>query len=153
MSASRSLPPGPAGPAPKQPGPPRTALDALFASGGGDPIRRALWLDALDQRLRPLLPPGLAVHARLANVDGARLVFLVDSPVWHARLRYAASELLDAARSVGLEVGELVVKVTTNPLHPGPPEQRTPAPMSATARAALQAALAALGPKPDKDGA
>ena len=148
MSASRSLPPGPRGPSS-----PRTALDALFASGGGDPIRRALWLDALDQRLRPLLPPGIAAHARLANVDGARLVFLVDSPVWHARLRYAANELLDAARSVGLEVGELVVKVTTHPLHPGVPEQRTPAPMSAAARDALQAALAALGPKPDKDEA
>ena len=133
--------------------PPRTALDALFASGGGDPIRRALWLDALDQRLRPLLPPGTAAHARLANVDGARLVFLVDSPVWHARLRYAASELLDAARSIGLDVGELVVKVTTTPLHPHRAEQRTPAPMSAAARDALQAALATLGPKPDKDGA
>lgn len=148
MSASRSLPPGPRGPSS-----PRTALDALFASGGGDPIRRALWLDALDQRLRPLLPPGIAAHARLANVDGARLVFLVDSPVWHARLRYAANELLDAARSVGLEVGELVVKVTTNPLRPGIPEQRTPAPMSAATRDALQAALAALGPKPDQDEA
>lgn len=148
MSASRSLPPGPSGPSL-----PRTALDALFASGSGDPIRRALWLDALDQRLRPLLPPGLGAHARLANVDGARLVFLVDSPVWHARLRYAANELLDAARSIGLEVGELVVKVTTTPLRPDSPVQRTPAPMSAAAREALQAALATLGPKPDKDEA
>jgi hypothetical protein len=146
MSASRSLPPGPT----HRPAPPRTALDALFASGGGDPIRRALWLDALDQRLRPLLPSGLAAHARLANVDGARLVFLVDSPVWHARLRYAANELLDAARSVGLDVGELVVKVTTDPLRPEHPAQRTSAPMPAATREALQAAMAALGPKPDK---
>lgn len=151
MSASHSLPPGPYGP--DRPAAPRTALDALFAGGGGDPIRRALWLDALDQRLRPLLPPGVAAHARLANVDGTRLVLLVDSPVWHARLRYAANEVLDAARSIGLEVRELVVKVTTNPLRPEVPVQRAPAPMSAATRDALQAALAALGPKQDKDGA
>ena len=145
MSASRSSPPS---------GPtlPRVALDALLAGSGGDPIRRALWLDALDQRLRPLLPPALAAHARLANVDGVRLVFLVDAPVWHARLRFAASELLDAARSLGLEVGEVVVKVTTEPLRPIPSGERAPAPMSPVAREALQAVLAALDPKRD-DGA
>ena len=140
MSASRSLPPGSR--------PPRTALDALFASGGGDPIRRALWLDALDQRLRPLLPPALAAHARLANVDGARLVYLVDAPVWHARLRLATRELLDAARSIGLDVGEVIVKVTTGPLRPEAPGQSTPAPtVSPAAREALRAVLAALEPK------
>src|SRR3546814_16144672 len=84
---------------------PRKALDALFAGSTADPLRRALWLDALEQRLRPHLPPSLAAHARFANVDGARLVFVVDSPVWRARLRLAAPELLDAARSVGLECG------------------------------------------------
>jgi hypothetical protein len=145
MSASRSS-------SPSGPTLPRAALDALLTGSGGDPIRRALWLDALDQRLRPLLPPALAAHARLANVDGVRLVFLVDAPVWHARLRLAASDLLDAARSIGLEVGEVVVKVTTEPLRPNPSGQRSPAPMSPVAREALQAALAALDPKRDDSG-
>jgi hypothetical protein len=145
MSASRSSPPSGSTL-------PRAALDALLAGSGGDPIRRALWLDALDQRLRPLLPPALAAHARLANVDGIRLVFLVDAPVWHARLRLASSELLDAARSLGLEVGEVVVKVTTAPLRPNSSGQPAPAPMSPVAREALQAVLAALDPKRD-DGA
>jgi len=140
MSASRSSPPSGSTL-------PRAALDALLAGSGGDPIRRALWLDALDQRLRPLLPPALAAHARLANVDGIRLVFLVDAPVWHARLRLASSELLDAARSLGLEVGEVVVKVTTAPLRPNSSGQPAPAPMSPVAREALQAVLAALDPK------
>jgi hypothetical protein len=140
MSASRSSPPSGSTL-------PRAALDALLAGSGGDPIRRALWLDALDQRLRPLLPPALAAHARLANVDGVRLVFLVDAPVWHARLRLASSELLDAARSLGLEVGEVVVKVTTAPLRPNSSGQPAPAPMSPVAREALQAVLAALDPK------
>jgi len=92
-----------------------------------DPIRRALWLDALDQRLRPCLPPSLAAHARLANVTGAqattgagmagvklaglKLVFLVDSPVWHARLRLATPELLDAARSIGLTFQQSLTEV------------------------------------------
>lgn len=147
MSASRKLPPGASGPTP-----PRAALDALLAGPGADPIRRALWLDALDQRLRPLLPPALAAHARLANVDGSRLVFLVDAPVWHARLRLASTQLIDAARSLGLEVGEVAVKVTTAPLRPAAPVQAAPMPMSAAARDALQAALAPPPRKADGDG-
>src|SRR5690606_40109503 len=42
---------------------PRPALDALMAEPAGDPLRRALWLDALDRRLRPCLPPSIAAHA------------------------------------------------------------------------------------------
>ncbi len=128
-------------------GRPREALDALFAAGNADPLRRALWLDALERRLRPHLPPALAAHARFANVDGGRLVFLVDSPVWKARLRLASAELLDAARSVGLQCDEVVVKVATTPLEPAPPASRRPVPLSAATREALEAALASL-----KDG-
>src|SRR5690606_41847395 len=68
---------------------------------------------SLDRTLRPHLPPSLSAHARLANVDGARLVYLVDSPLWNASLRLAAPALLDAARSHGLKVRELRVKTTT----------------------------------------
>lgn len=136
MSDSRS--------SPNRPRTPQAALDALLASGAGDPLRRALWLDALDLRLRPLLPPSLAAHARLANVDGAKLVFLVDSPVWHARLRLAGPGLVDVARSIGLDVTELVVKTTTQALQPLPPAQRPIVPMSGAARTALESALASL---------
>lgn len=123
---------------------PRNALDALFADAAADPLRRALWLDALELRLRPRLPPSLATHARLANIDGGKLVFLVDSPVWRARLRLASAELLDAARSVGLDCDELIVKTTTQPLWPDPPASRRPLPMSEAAREALRAALDSL---------
>src|SRR3546814_8275957 len=58
------------------------------------------------------LPPPLAAHARLANVDGDMLVYLVDSPVCHARLRLASNELIDAARSLGLDVTRFVVRTT-----------------------------------------
>jgi hypothetical protein len=133
---------------PKAPKGPRVALDALLTGSAADPIRRALWLDALDQRLRPHLPPSLAAHARLANVNGEQLVFLVDSPVWRARLRLATSELLAAARSVGLDATEIVIKANTRAPDPDA-APRAARPMSAHARDALQAALASLSePEP-----
>src|SRR5688572_11956854 len=139
---------------PRRPGSPQAALEALLAEPAGDPIRRALWLDGLDRQLRPLLPPTLAPHARLANFERGRLVFVVDAPVWRAKLRLAAPELLDAARSLGLEAIELVVKTTVSPpAGPASPplaNART-RPMSKTASDALQAALASLK-QPDPPG-
>lgn len=77
-------------------------------------------------------------------------MFVVDAPVWHAKLRLAAPQLLDAARSLGLDVAEVVVK-TTPPV--GPPGQATrkAIPMSAAAQKDLQAALASLK-NPDPTG-
>jgi hypothetical protein len=126
-------------------------MEALLADAAFDPLRRALWLDALDQRLRPTLPSSLAAHARLANLDGGRLVYVVDAPVWRAKLRLIAPELLDAARSLGLGVTELVVKTTTHPIHPPKRADPKAIPMSAAAKEALQAALASLK-NPDATG-
>ncbi len=124
-----------------------------LADAAADPVRRALWLDALEQQFRPLLPAVLAGHCRLANVTGNRLVFLVDSPVWHAKLRLAAPELVERARSVGLAVTEITAKVVVPqsiPAAADPP--RRPLPMSAASREALLAALASLD-SPDSTGA
>lgn len=149
MSRSRSSKPSdpPAGP--------RNALDALLggeagggtAEPGGHLLRRALWLEALDLQLRPCLPPAVAAHARLANVDRGRLVYLVDAPVWHARLRLASTELLDAARSFGLDATDLVVRVASGPQAMRSPNAERPTanaavPLSAAAREAFAAALA-----------
>ena len=132
---------------PRRPTAPQAALEALLAEPAGDPIRRALWLDGLDRQLRPLLPPTLTPHVRLANFERGRLVFVVDAPVWRAKLRLAAPEVVDAARSLGLEATELVVKTTLSPPagSTSPPlvNART-RPMSKTASDALQAALASL---------
>jgi hypothetical protein len=125
------------------PSTPRAALDALLAEPAGGPVRRAMWLDELDQRIRPLLPPSLAAHARLANYERGRLVFVVDAPVWRAKMRLAAPELLDAARSIGLDAAELIVKTTT-PVIASPQSDRKAKPISATALQALQAALESL---------
>ena len=133
-------------------GTPTAALDAALEGASADPIRRAIWLDALDRRLVPLLPPALAPHARLANVDRNRLVFLVDSPIWHARLRLSADVLLDAARSIGLDVSDIVIRTTTRPLRPEVDAGRArPKPPSAVAREAVAAALAALQPPEGED--
>ena len=131
---------------PSRPGAPQAALDALLAQPAGDPIRRALWLDGLDHQLRPLLPPSLAAHARLANYERGRLVFVVDAPVWRAKLRLLAPELLDAARSIGLAPAEFVVKTTLVPNTPPLQAPRKTVTMSPAAKEALQAALASLKP-------
>ena len=123
---------------------PLHAAEAAIADETGAPLRRALWLDALDQQLRPLLPPGLASHCRLANVSGGQLVFVTDSPVWRARLRLSEAVLLDAARSVGLSPTAVIVKTTTGPLLPPAPASATSPQVSATARKAVGDALASL---------
>lgn len=131
---------------PRRPSAPVAALDALLAEPAGDPIRRAMWLDELDRRLRPLLPSPLAAHARLANYERGRLVFVVDAPVWRAKLRLLAPELLDAARSIGLAAVEFVVKTSLVPATTPPAAPRNTVTMSPAAREALQAALASLRP-------
>jgi hypothetical protein len=123
---------------------PLPAAEAALAEETGATLRRALWLDALDQQLRPLLPSGLAGHCRLANVSGGQLVFVTDSPVWRARVRLAEAELLDAARSVGLNPTAVIVKTTTAPLHPPSSAKATAPLVSATARQAVSDALASL---------
>ena len=134
MPGSRS--PSPSGP----PG----ALQALLSEAAGDTLRRAQWLDSVDQLLRPHLPPGLAAHARLANVRGDKLVFVVDAPVWHAKLRLATPALVDAARSVGLDVAGLSVRTTTQPLRPLPAPGTAKPNGSAASQSGLEAALALL---------
>lgn len=121
-----------------------------------DPVRHAMWLDAMEQLLRPCLPPALAPHCKLGNVTGGKLVFIVDSPVWHAKLRLAAPELINLARSVGFAATEVVAKTTTAPFQRPPAAGLAVKPMSEASRSALKAALASLdgppGPPPEVPG-
>lgn len=126
-----------------RPADPRPALDALMADPAGDPLRRALWLDALDRRLRPCLPPAIAAHARLANLTGTTLVFVVDAPAWHARVRLAEADIIEAARSIGLSIDAVVARTATAPVVPEPAAP-SPKPLSPATRDALQAALDSL---------
>ena len=140
MPVSRPTPPNKAAP----PAGPRTALDALLAGKTGGTLRRARWLDAVDQLLRPALPVGVNAHARLANVRGSTLVFVADAPVWHAKLRLATPELIAAARSIGLEVDAVTIKLATRPWQPHPATVAPRPPPSAASQKGLAAALALL---------
>lgn len=135
---------------PRRTGTAQPALQAALTDAATDPVRRAMWLDALEQQLRPCLPPALAPHCRLANVAGKRLVFIVDSPVWNARLRLAAPELINVAQSIGLAVTEVTAKTSLAP--PMKPAQDPVVPVSETSRKGLQAALDLLS-APDSAGA
>lgn len=139
---------------PSRPRDPVQALQALNGYGS-QTLRRAQWLDVLDRQLRVHLDPTLAAHARLANVDGTRLVFLVDGPVWHARLRLLSPDLLASARSLGLSVDAVIVKTARHPLSADHPAARRTArfmpDMSPATAAALQAALASLRATPPDD--
>lgn len=133
---------------------PIRALDAVMGGKSGNPLRRALWLDELDRTLRPTLPTPLASNCRLANVDGEHLVFLVQSPLWHARLRLAESGLIDAARSLGLTVTQVTIKTAHAPLRPLAPSvdrKNGPAAVSAATHKGLRDALAALADIPSRN--
>ncbi len=130
----------------RSPSTPKPALDAVMADKAGNPLRRALWLDALDRQLRPHLPPALATRCRLANVNGEHLVFLVESPVWHAKVRLAEAQLIDAARSIGLKVTKVTVKTAAAPppRSPAIDNRNGPQAVSAATHKGLRDALACL---------
>ncbi|HQY50649.1 MAG TPA: DciA family protein, partial [Thermomonas sp.] len=98
----------------------------------------------MDQLLRPALPAGVNAHARLANLRGKTLVFIADAPVWHAKLRLATPELIAAARSIGLEVDAVTIKLATRPWQPHPATITPRIPPSAASQKGLAAALALL---------
>nr|WP_312718888.1 DUF721 domain-containing protein [Stenotrophomonas geniculata] len=131
---------------------PKPALDAVMADKSGNPLRRALWLDALDRQLRPQLPPPLRSRCQLANVDGEHLVFLVESPVWHAKLRLAEAQLLDAARSIGLKATRVTIKTAspTPTRSPALDNRNGPHAVSAATHKGLRDALACLQDVPSK---
>ena len=131
---------------------PKPALDAVMADKSGNPLRRALWLDALDRQLRPQLPPTLRNRCRLANVDGEHLVLLVDSPVWHAKLRLAEAQLIDAARSIGLKATKVTIKTasTLPSRSPAIDNRNGPHAVSAATHKGLRDALACLQDAPSK---
>jgi len=119
----------------------RTALSAALSSDPGHLVERAMQLHALDRQLRQSLPEPLASHVTLGNLRDDRLVFLVDAPVWKARLRLYADILVDAARAAGIRASGITVKVAT--MQPVPPDAAPLLPLSPAARETLRAAAAA----------
>ncbi len=90
-------------------------------------VEHARLLEAIDQALRGALPAVLADQVRLANIRGARLVFLASSPAAATRLRFMQEALTAAAsRFTGMTIDQLTVKVATVPVVPRDAEPRKP---------------------------
>lgn len=108
---------------------------------------RARALDALDDRLRHLLPAAVARETRLADVRNGRIVFLASSPTWASRIRLHQAALLAEARAaLGSAVEHFAVKVA--PLPTVPPEPAKPKPLSAATARHLRATANAV-PDPE----
>ncbi len=118
------------------------AFQTAISGDLGSVVERARMLDALDRQLRQSLPASLAPHVRLGNVRDGKLVFLVTSPVWKAKLRLYADVLRDAAAAAGLTASGMTVKVAT--MLPVSPASASHAPLSPNARETLRAAAEAV---------
>ncbi|MCE3003204.1 MAG: DUF721 domain-containing protein [Xanthomonadaceae bacterium] len=106
-------------------------------------VGHARLLEALDQALRGALPPTFAPQVRLANVRGARLVFLASSPAVATRLRLMQDAITAAAsRFTGTAIDQLTVKVAPMPVRPHDPSPRKP--LSSTAAEHLRQAASIL---------
>jgi len=99
-------------------------------------LQRAEALRALDRALQACLPQPLSQHAQLGNVRDGILIFIVDAPIWKAKLRLLQAELVDTAISAGFPAKGVSVKVS--PKLPEPTPERGPQPISARSRDALR---------------
>lgn len=119
---------------------PRPAAECITLGTLAD---RARALDALDERLRRLLPVATARETRLADVRNGRIVFLASSPTWASRLRLHQAALLAEARAaLGSTVERFAVKVA--PLPPVPAEEPGHKPLSAASAEHLRKAAKSL---------
>ena len=127
----------PAGQAGLQP-----ALDAVLREPAGDTLRRAMWLEAVDRELRSKLPVALAPHIRVANVAQGRLSLRTHVAAWANRARLQSDDILQAARSIGLTVERVEIKVAPMAALPRPVPEK---PASPASRAAVEEAIKLLG--------
>lgn len=105
--------------------------------------RQRLLLAAVQARLAPPLDQ----HCRYAALENGRLTLVTDSPVWGARLRFLAPELLSYLRDTQGEIKECRVRVQPSGLlsRPREPTERLVSMSPATASLLLAAADAHAG--------
>jgi hypothetical protein len=105
--------------------------------------RQRLLLAAVQARLAPPLDQ----HCRYADLDNGRLTLVTDSPVWAARLRFLAPELLTGLHETHGVIKECRVRVQPTSLPTRAPTQahRAIAMPPAAARLLLAAAEAQAG--------
>jgi hypothetical protein len=94
-------------------------------------LARARALKKLDVELHDLIPPPLNDHCRILSIRDNTLVLAADSPVWAARLRFHATQLvkqLSNSRTVNLRTVRVRVRppASAQASHPA----RKPVPVS-----------------------
>ena len=109
------------------------ALDAALNTGMSQPLHRAMWLEQHDRALSAHIPVPLAQHCQLANIRDNQLIYLVDSPLWHSKLRLQQQTLLTRARQQGLTVSRLTIRTVSGQTRHCPvanAQQNSPAPVT-----------------------
>lgn len=86
---------------------PRNALERLVKHEAS----RSDW----TEQLRAVLPPSLAPHCRVANVQGGRMTIHVASASWATRLRLTMPEVEPALRSLLDFAGVEDIRIRTMP--------------------------------------
>jgi len=66
---------------------------------------------SLLEKIRQLLPAPLQQHCIHARVSGMRLVLHTDSPVWGARLRFHAPQIIEAVRQQAPNLNKLDIRI------------------------------------------
>jgi hypothetical protein len=128
---------------PKRPVGPRPIAALLGGAALGGVVDDARSGDRVLAALRRALPADLAAHLSAAHLRDATLIVVADGPAWATRLRFLEPELkaaLDArTRRV---VRRITVRVGPPPPPPRPAAPPPARPLSAAARAALEAGAA-----------
>lgn len=106
-------------------------------------LARAQTLSRLDALIGEFMHAALRKHAVVANLRESTLVMLVDGPVWKSRLRLDTPVLLEKLQQAGMEVTDIKINVTTEPL-PVPLELPARRERSASYKDQLQSVLALL---------
>lgn len=83
-------------------------------------VSQARTLMALETRLQELLPAPLKTHCRLLTIRADTVVLAADSPVWAARLRFHAPQLVKQLNCIQ------TVKLHTVQIRVRPPERNVP---------------------------
>lgn len=96
----------------------------------------------MSQRIVPCLPAPLRDHVAYAGIRNDRVLLLVHSPAWAARVRMDQTHILAAIRSLGLAAGSVVAKVV--PCSAPAEESTTPRNLSANAGRAIRSAAGAI---------
>jgi len=78
----------------------------------GDIVQRAREMGELTENLSKALPEELAGSLVAANIRGNNeLVLICQSSAWASRLRFEEEQLIRAARSLGINVDKVSVRV------------------------------------------